>query len=144
VLAGLEQALRQPAGFASYGAVRQWSKQRYQLDVNYHPLYTIVRTRFNARHRVPRPSHTKNPDAIRKFQATCQVQIQGVIPPENTHPVHIFSQDESRCGSLRVRRRLTAYGVRPAGVLRCQSAALPPAQAGGQVTPGRSVPHHRR
>jgi transposase len=61
VLAGLEQALRQPAGFASYEAVRQWIKQRYQLDVNYHTLYTIVRTRFNAKLKVPRPSHTKKP-----------------------------------------------------------------------------------
>jgi transposase len=59
VLAGLEQARRRPAGFASYEALRQWVKQRYQLDVNYHTLYTIVRTRFNARLKVPRPSHTK-------------------------------------------------------------------------------------
>jgi putative transposase len=59
VLAGLEHALRQPAGFASYEAVRQWIKQRYQLDVKYHTLYTIVRTRFNAKLKVPRPSHTK-------------------------------------------------------------------------------------
>jgi transposase len=33
VLGGLEQALRQPAGFASYEALRQWVKQRYQRDV---------------------------------------------------------------------------------------------------------------
>jgi transposase len=59
VLASLEQALRRPAGFASYEALRPWVKQRYQLDVNYHTLYTIVRTRFNARLKVPRPSHTK-------------------------------------------------------------------------------------
>jgi transposase len=59
VLVGLEQALRQPAGFASYEALRQWVKQRYALDVNYHTLYTIVRTRFNAKLKVPRPSHTK-------------------------------------------------------------------------------------
>jgi transposase len=61
VLAGLEEALRQPAGFASYEAVRQWIKQRYQLEGNYHTLYTIVRTRFNAKLKVPRPSHTKKP-----------------------------------------------------------------------------------
>jgi transposase len=59
VLVGLEQALRQPAGFASYEALRQWVKQRYHLDVHYHTLYTIVRTRFNAKLKVPRPSHTK-------------------------------------------------------------------------------------
>jgi transposase len=61
VLAGLEQALRQPAGFASYEAVRQWIRQHYQLDVKYHTLYTIIRTRFNAKLKVPRPSHTKKP-----------------------------------------------------------------------------------
>ena len=61
VLAGLEQALRQPAGFASYEAVRQWVTQHDHLDVKYHTLYTIVRTRFNAKLKVPRPSHTKKP-----------------------------------------------------------------------------------
>jgi transposase len=61
VLAELEQALRQPAGFPSYEAVRQWLRQRYQLDVKYHTLYTIVRSRFNAKLKVPRPSHTKKP-----------------------------------------------------------------------------------
>lgn len=59
VLAGLEQALRQPAGFASYVELRQWIKQTHHLDVNYHTLYTIVRTRFTAKLKVPRPSHTK-------------------------------------------------------------------------------------
>src|ERR671923_2578242 len=38
VLAALEQALRRPAGFASYEAMRQWIKQTYHLDVNYHTL----------------------------------------------------------------------------------------------------------
>jgi transposase len=61
VLAALEEALRQPAGFASYEALRQWVKQVHHLDVNYHTLYTIVRTRFNAKLKVPRPSHTKKP-----------------------------------------------------------------------------------
>jgi transposase len=59
VLAGLAQALRQPAGFASYEALRQWVKQTYYLEVNYHTLYSIVRTRFKAKLKVPRPSHTK-------------------------------------------------------------------------------------
>jgi transposase len=61
VLAGLEQALRQPAGFASYEAVRQWITQGYQLDVKYHTLDTIVRPRFHAKLKVARPSHTKKP-----------------------------------------------------------------------------------
>jgi transposase len=61
VLAALEQALRQPTGFASYKALRQWVKQVHHLDVNYHTLYTIVRTKLKAKLKVPRPSHTKNP-----------------------------------------------------------------------------------
>jgi transposase len=61
VLAAIERALRQPAGFASYEALRQWVRQTQHLEVNYHTLYTIVRTRFNAKLKVPRPSHTKKP-----------------------------------------------------------------------------------
>jgi hypothetical protein len=61
VLAARAQALRQPAGFASYEALRQWVQQTYHLEVNYHTLYTIVRTKFKAKLKVPRPSHTKKP-----------------------------------------------------------------------------------
>jgi transposase len=61
VLAAIEQALRQPAGFASYEALRQWVQQTYHLEVNYHTLYTTVRTRFRTKLKVPRPSHTKKP-----------------------------------------------------------------------------------
>ena len=61
VLAALEQALRQPAGFASYEALRQWVQQTHHREVNYHTLYTIVRTRFKTKLKVPRPSHTKKP-----------------------------------------------------------------------------------
>jgi transposase len=61
VLTALEQALQHPTGCASYEALRQWLKQTYHLDVNYHTLYTIVRTKLQAKLKVPRPSHTKKP-----------------------------------------------------------------------------------
>jgi transposase len=61
VLAALAQVLRRPAGFASYEALRQWVKQTYRREVNYHTLYTIVRTRFKTKLKVARPSHTKKP-----------------------------------------------------------------------------------
>jgi transposase len=61
VLAALEPALRQPTGVASYEAWRPWVQQSYHLDGNYHTLYTIVRTRFHTKLKVPRPSHTKKP-----------------------------------------------------------------------------------
>jgi putative transposase len=59
VLASLEGALQEPAGFASYEALRQWVQQAHHVEVNDHTLYTIVRTRFRAKLKVPRPSHTK-------------------------------------------------------------------------------------
>jgi transposase len=61
VLAAIERALQQPAGFASYEALRHWVQQTFQLEVHAHTLYTIVRTRFKATLKVPRPSHTKTP-----------------------------------------------------------------------------------
>jgi transposase len=61
VLAALMQALRQPAGVASYVELRQRLKQTHHLEVNYHTLYSIVRTRLQAKLKVPRPSHTKKP-----------------------------------------------------------------------------------
>lgn len=59
VLASIEQALRQPGGFGSYEELRQWVERTHQVHVKYKTLYTIVRTRFNAKLKVPRPSHTK-------------------------------------------------------------------------------------
>jgi transposase len=59
VLAGLEHALRRPAGFASYEALRRWVRQTHGVEVKYKTLYSIVRTRFRAKLKVPRPSHTK-------------------------------------------------------------------------------------
>jgi transposase len=42
--------------------------------------------------------------------------LQRAIPAENTRPVRVFSQDESRGGLLTVRRRrLTARGIQPVG-----------------------------
>ena len=61
VLASIEQALQEPAGFASYEALRQWVQQTHHVEGSYHTLYPIVRTRFRAKLKVPRPSHTKKP-----------------------------------------------------------------------------------
>jgi Homeodomain-like domain len=61
VLASLEQALHRPEGFASYEALRQWVTRTHGVEVKYETLYTSVRTRFRAKLKVPRPSHTKKP-----------------------------------------------------------------------------------
>jgi transposase len=59
VLASLEQVLYRPGGFASYEALRQWVRQTHGVEVKYKTLYRLVRTRFRAKLKVPRPSHTK-------------------------------------------------------------------------------------
>ena len=52
-------------------------------------------------------------------QASCGQRLQEVIPPEKTRPVRVFSQDERRVGLLTVRRRrLTASGVQPVGLVQ--------------------------
>jgi transposase len=60
-LAAIEQVHQQPAGLASYEALRQWVKQTHHLDVNYRTLDTSVRAKLQAKLKVLRPSHTKNP-----------------------------------------------------------------------------------
>jgi hypothetical protein len=45
--------------------------------------------------------------------------LQHSIPPDNTRPVLVCSQDESRVGLLTVRRRrLTARGIQPVGLVQ--------------------------
>ena len=59
VLASLEQALHRPEGFGSYTELQQWVAQTHGVQVKYKTLYTLVRTRFRTKLKVPRPSHTK-------------------------------------------------------------------------------------
>jgi hypothetical protein len=59
ILASIEQMLRQPRGLSSYEELRQWVEQTHHIQVKYKTLYTIVRTRFQAKLKVPRPSHAK-------------------------------------------------------------------------------------
>ena len=59
VLASLEQALHRPEGFASCEAPRRWIRRTHGVEVKYKTLYTLVRTRFKAKLKVPRPRHTK-------------------------------------------------------------------------------------
>jgi hypothetical protein len=118
VLAALEQALRQPAGFASYAALRNGSSRLTiwrSTITRATPSSAPGSTRSS---RCRGPVTPKTPEALPAFQETCLAQVQRVIPPEKTRPVRVFSQDESRFGGLTVRRRrLTACGVQPVGTV---------------------------
>lgn len=60
-LAALEPARRQPVGFASSEALRQWLRDTHQIDIKDTTLDPIVRTRVTAKRNVPRPSHQNKP-----------------------------------------------------------------------------------
>jgi transposase len=59
LLTSLEEAFRRPEGFASYEALRHWVRRTHGVEVKYKTLYAMVRKRFRAKLKVPRPSHTK-------------------------------------------------------------------------------------
>lgn len=63
VLASIEAAVRHPRGFASYVDLQRWVEHTHGVKVNYKTLYTLVRTRFQTKLKVPRPSHTKKDGA---------------------------------------------------------------------------------
>jgi len=114
--AGLSRPSGKLAGFTSYEAVRQWIKQRYQRNVTYYTLYTIIATRFKAKLKVPRPATQKNPDAIGRSGDLSKERLQRVSHPRTPARCGCSARTKSRFGLLTVRRRrLTARGVQPSG-----------------------------
>lgn len=61
IQSSIGKALEQPEGFASYHALRQWVQQTHQREITYSTLYRLVRTKFKAKLKVARPSHTQKP-----------------------------------------------------------------------------------
>jgi transposase len=55
----LKTRLATPTGFASYGAVQQWLRAEFGLDVPYKTLHGIVHYQLKAKLKRPRPSHAK-------------------------------------------------------------------------------------
>ena len=58
-LAQLQQALQQPQGFGSYGAIQQWIATHFGVQLSYNAVHKLVRYKLQAKLKVPRPSHTK-------------------------------------------------------------------------------------
>ncbi len=55
----LQQALAQPHGFGSYGAVQQWIADTFGVQLSYNATRKLVRYKLGAKLKVPRPSHQK-------------------------------------------------------------------------------------
>jgi putative transposase len=118
-LASLEQALPRPEGVASYEALRQWVRRTPGVEVQDKTLYTLVRTRFQAKLQGARPTHTKNPcghsarpgDLSGPTPAgdpACQGSSHPGVQPRR-QPVRLLDDAP---------RRLTARGVQPSGPLQ--------------------------
>lgn len=70
-LAGLQERLRQPPGFKSYGEIVEWLNQTYQLNLTYPTVYNWVHYRLKAKLKVPRPQSAKQePNAERRLKKT--------------------------------------------------------------------------
>jgi hypothetical protein len=59
VFAQLQARLASPSGFASYGAIQQWLREEFALEVPYKTLHGIVHYQLKAKRKRPRPSHAK-------------------------------------------------------------------------------------
>jgi transposase len=59
VFAQLQARLATASGFASYGAIQQWLREEFALEVPYKTLHGIVRYQLKAKLKRPRPSHAK-------------------------------------------------------------------------------------
>src|SRR5215207_671760 len=71
----------------------------------------------NSRSRVP--ATQKKAEAVAAFQRQATERLQAAIPATNTRPIRVFAQDESRFGLRTIRRRrLTARGVQPVGLMQ--------------------------
>lgn len=55
----LQQALAQPHGFGSFGAVQQWIAATFGVHLSYNATRKLVRYKLGAKLKVPRPSHQK-------------------------------------------------------------------------------------
>lgn len=58
-LTQLQQALAQPQGFASYGAIQCWIAATFGVPLTYNAVHKLVRYTLRAKLKVPRPSHIK-------------------------------------------------------------------------------------
>jgi transposase len=55
----LQQALAQPHGFGSFGAVQQWIADTFGVQLSYNATRKLVRYKLGAKLKVPRLSHQK-------------------------------------------------------------------------------------
>jgi len=75
LLAKLQERLKQPEGFKSYGAIQQWLEEQTGRSLNYKTVHQTVYRRLGAKLKVPRPRNPKQDEAaVEQFKKT-------LVPP---------------------------------------------------------------
>ncbi|MFS0520086.1 helix-turn-helix domain-containing protein [Nostoc sp. UIC 10607] len=71
MLSELVSKLESPEGFSSYGQIVEWIEQKWNVQVNYKTVYSLVRYKLGAKLKVPRPiSSSIDEQAISLFKKT--------------------------------------------------------------------------
>jgi transposase len=81
VFAQLQARLASPSGFASYGAIQQWLREAFALEVPYQTLYGIVHYQLKAKLKRPRPSHAKKKRLRQRILSSSVGAAWGPSPP---------------------------------------------------------------
>ncbi len=115
----LKKRLSEPEGFGSYGEIRIWLLENYNLDIAYKTVHKTVRYYLRSKLKAPRPSHIKkNEDEVREFRESLPGKISEI--KNNTDiQTRFFSYDETRLGLITSPgKRITLPGVRPVGLIQ--------------------------
>ena len=59
VVEKLQEELKNPEGFQSYGEIQLWLKTCFDIDVAYRTVHQLVRYKLKSKLKVPRPLHIK-------------------------------------------------------------------------------------
>lgn len=111
----LKKRLQQPRGFASYGEIVTWLASECGIQVQYWVVYDLVKKRWGAKLKRPRPCHQKqDSEAVEDFPHRLMSQLRKAVRVAPDLQLRYWVEDESRFGLKPiVRRRITARGVAP-------------------------------
>lgn len=111
----LKKRLQQPRGFASYGEIVDWLASECGIQVRYWVVYDLVRRRWGAKLKRPRPCHSKqDSEAVDEFPHRLMSQLRKAVRVAPDLQLRYWVEDESRFGLKPIRRRrITARGVAP-------------------------------
>lgn len=106
-IAGLEQELKNEVGFSSYGAIVEWLKKEYELDVEYGTVYALVRYKLGAKLKVPRPqSYKQEQELVSEFKKKLGILLSSLEKLlAQGKCVHYLCEDETRLGLKTITRK---------------------------------------